>query len=151
MQVVGRDHFGQVPERGCILVVRVEQDNMRLGILLKDGAEDQRGRARLAGARGAQNGEVLAQHFVHADHGGDRIVLADAANAHRGVGRCRKRLQQFLARGDPDAVPERRIGCNTALESGHDALLVLGQFADQPEFGDPDLGIILLLRWHRHA
>ncbi len=65
--------------------------------------------ARFAGAGRAENGEVLAEQVVDADHGRDRGVLADAADAHRAVGVAAKRDGQFVLGGDAHAVSERGI------------------------------------------
>ena len=70
-------------EGGRVLVVRIEQHDVRGRILLQDGAQDERRRAGLAGAGGAEDGEVLAEQIVDADHRRDRWILPDAADAHR--------------------------------------------------------------------
>jgi len=44
---------------------------------LLNGAQDEGGGAGLAGAGGAENGEMFAEQIVDADHGGDGGILAN--------------------------------------------------------------------------
>ena len=86
-------------EAAAIFVVNVEQKNTDVGARLQYLLHQQRNSARFADARGAKNGEMLAQHLVHLDAGGDAAVLvqmADFDHAHAGI----LKDQPQLARAD---------------------------------------------------
>ncbi len=87
----------------------VEQDDVRLRVLVEDRAQDQRGGAGLAGAGGAENGEVLAEQVVGLDHRRDGRVLSQRTDPDGVVADRGKRGDQFCLGRHPDAVAERRI------------------------------------------
>ena len=86
LHVARRDHLSPFAEGGGVFVVRIKQHDMGGWVLVQDRAQDKRGCARFACAGRAKNGEVLAEQIVDADHGRNRTVLANAANADRRCG-----------------------------------------------------------------
>ena len=74
------DDMGQIAEAVGIFVVRIDQEDPEIGLLLEDLLEDERNRGGLADAGGAEHGEVLAQQLVEIDQGGDRSIEAQAAD-----------------------------------------------------------------------
>ena len=61
LHVARIDDLAPLLEGGRIFVVRVEEDDVGIRILLEDRAQDQRRRARLARAGRPEDGEVLAE------------------------------------------------------------------------------------------
>jgi hypothetical protein len=139
LHVALADHFPELIEGSRILVVRIEQHHVRRRIDAQHLPQDQRRRARFTGPRGAQDGKMLAQHVVDADHGGDGRILTQCTDPH-GVARITaKGLLELGARGRPDAIAERWIHGNAAIETRARAAAAFLHFADQPELGDPHL------------
>ena len=116
VHVVRRDDLGIFLERVGVFAVHVEQQDMGLRILFQDAAQDQRHGAGLAGAGGAQHGEMLAQHFVDLDHRRNGFVLLDVADADRRVGIAGIGLFELALVGAEDDVAERGIARNAAPE-----------------------------------
>jgi hypothetical protein len=65
-------HVRPVLKAGAVLVVRIDQQDAQVRSRVHDLAQDERDRARLAGAGRAEDREVLAHHVVDVDIGGDR-------------------------------------------------------------------------------
>ncbi len=124
---------------------------MRGRVLGENCAQDERGGARLAGAGGAEDGEVLAQQLVDPHHGRNGAILADAADTHAGLEIAAEGRLELGLGGHPRAVAERGIGGDTAGEDACLAALVLPQLAHEAELGDPDLYLAVAMRRHRHA
>ena len=59
--VVRADHVAGHAEHVGVFVVRIEHDDVPVRVVLQDGAQDQRHRARLAGTCGAEDREMLAE------------------------------------------------------------------------------------------
>ena len=116
LHVARADDLGPFAEGSGVLVVRIEQHDVRSRIALEDRAQDERRGARLAGAGGAEDGEVLAEQLVDADHGRDGGVLTDAADAHRATRVAAEGGYQLGLGGDAHAIAERRIGGDAAGE-----------------------------------
>ena len=53
--------------------------------------------------------------------------------------------------GDADAIAERGINGDAAVECGASVLSDFQQLADETELGDPHLAVALALGRHRHA
>ena len=83
----------------------IEQQDMGLGVFFQDAAENQGHGAGFAGAGGAQHGEMLAQHFIDLDHGGDRGVLLDVADANGGIGIAGIGFREFARLARKTASP----------------------------------------------
>ena len=110
------------PKAGAYSLCGSSSTMWAAGLLLQDRAQDQRRRAGLAGAGGAQDGEMLAEQIVDADGGRDRRVLADAADAHGVAPVAAEGLLQLLARGDAHPVAQRRVDRHAAIEGGRPAV-----------------------------
>ncbi len=131
--------------------MRIEQHDVGGRVLLQDGAQDERRGAGLARAGRAEDGEVLAEQLVDADHRGNSAVLTDAADADRAAGLAAEGSAQLRLRRDAHAVAERGICGDAAREDGRLAGLVAPQLADEAELGDPDLGFVIAMRRNRDA
>ena len=109
---------------------------MRLRVFLQNPSQDQRHRARLACAGGAEHGEVLAQQVVNLDHRRDARILLYVPDADRGVLIGGIGHRQFgLGRARHD-VAETRIAGYAAPEALRVAIVVLRQFANELHFDD---------------
>jgi hypothetical protein len=156
IEVVRGDDLGALAEAGGVFAVDVEQQDVGLRVADEDALQDQRHDARLAGAGGAQHGEVLAQQLVQLGHRRDRGVLVDMAYANglgevAGIGPGKLTLA-----GAPDHVAERRIGGDAAAEAA--VLVRFGrlvdvprQLADELHLGDPELLVRSLVGRRRGA
>ncbi len=116
LHIARRDDLRAFTKGRGILVVRIEQHDMRVGVLLQYRAQNERRGARFSRARRAEHREVLAQKVIDADHGGDRRILADAADPDRlgsvaGIGQLK-----LVLRRQADAIAQRRISRGTAIE-----------------------------------
>ena len=87
LEVLRADDVGHVAEAAGIFVVRIDEEDAQIGLLLKDLIEDQGDAGRLADAGRAENGEVLAEHLLEIDVGGNRLVELKAADRRW----CRRR------------------------------------------------------------
>ena len=107
-----------------------------LGFFSRILPQNQRHRAGLAGAGGAQNGKVLAQQVVDLDHRGNARILLDMTNADRAVMVGGVRHGQFVLRGARNHVAKARIRRHATAEALGIALVVLGQFTNELHLDD---------------
>ena len=59
-----------------------------------------------AGAGGAEDGEMLAQHVIDLDHGRNAFVLGDVAHADRGVAVVGIGFLKLVLRGAKHGISE---------------------------------------------
>jgi len=133
------DDLGHVGERARILVVRVDQHDVALGLLRQHGAQDQGYRAALARARGAQHGHVLAEQRVGHQIGWHVLVLVDRAEAH---GRRRPLcvdLTDVLAGRDRDRRARQGVDRHAAMELGLGAFV--HDLAEQVDVEDAQVAL----------
>ena len=78
--------------------------------------EDERDRRRLADAGGAEHGEVLAQHFLEVDVGGNGRVELEAADLDRLAAIDAVDDGNVAGAEARDGVADCRIARNAALE-----------------------------------
>ena len=77
-QVLRADHVGEVAEALAVLVVRIDEEDAEVRLLLQDLGEDEGNGGRLADAGGADHREMLAQQLLEIDVGGNGRVEAQA-------------------------------------------------------------------------
>ena len=106
----------------AVFVVRVDQEDAQVRPHLQDLAQDDGNAARLADARAAEEGEVLAQHVVDLDASTDGAVLLELPDIDRvGAGRVVDPSQPFAAE-QIDLVAYDGIFGNAALKANGTAL-----------------------------
>src|SRR5438105_2638611 len=116
VHVVGRDDLRPFLERLGIFAVNVEQENMRLRVHFENAAENERHRTGLAGSRGAEDGEVLAEQLIDLHHRRDRGILLNVADADGALGVAGIGLGKLFVAGAEHHVAERGIARNAAVE-----------------------------------
>ena len=126
LQIGRADHLAQAVEGRPILVVRIEDDDVAFRMLHQDAAQDSRQRAGLAGAGGAQHGEMLAQQVVGEDVRGDRIVEMHAADPHALAILAQEDAAQIVGVGGRGAVAQLGEGRHAAAEPATGTVGFLG-------------------------
>ena len=115
-QILRADDVGEIAEALTVFVVRVDQEDAEVRLLLQDLGQDERDRRRLADAGGAEDGEMLAQQLLEIDVGGDcriepqtpdldGLAMLDAVDDGDVAGAKAR-----------DEVADRRIARHAALE-----------------------------------
>ena len=148
-QIVGVEDERFLAEGARVFVVRVDQEDAQIGLGGQDGAQDDGDAARLADARGAEDGEMLVQHLVDLDVGRDRAVLLQIADVDDvGAGGVVDDAQHLAAERH-DRVAHRRIIGDAAVEEAAAPVALLdlaeqvharGQLAVAGAAGAVDLG-----------
>ena len=111
-------HMGAIAEAAAVFVVGIEHENPQVGTRVEDLMQDQRERARLADAGGAEHREMLAQHLVDVDVGADRAVLLQVADLDHGLAGQVEHQAELGFADRQDRVADRRIGRDAAPEMG---------------------------------
>src|SRR6202022_3829606 len=65
MEIIDVDDLGEIAESRRVFVVRIEHDDVSLGMTGEDRGQDQRNAARFSGTGRADDGEMLCQQLVH--------------------------------------------------------------------------------------
>ena len=133
-EVLRVQHLRPVAEGMAVFVVRVDQEDAQVRPHLQDLAQDDGNAARLADARAAEQGEVLAQHVVDLDAGADGAVLLQLPDVDRvGAGRVVDPPQP-VASEQIDLVADDGIFGDAALKANGAALALL-ELAEQVDAG----------------
>ncbi len=131
-RVVHVDDLGEVAKGRRVLVVRVEQHHVRVGLIGENLRKNQRNGARFAASRRADDGEVLGEQLVDHDEGRLQFVVAELAHADAGNRWPRVDGEQVLPRHGRHRRAERGVARHAALE--HRFVLRSGSdLADQTE------------------
>ena len=144
-RVPGSISSAHLAEGPMVLVVRIQQHDVPVLMLLQDLAQDQRHGAGLARAGRAQQSEMLAQKVVDRDAGRQAPVLMDAADPDLAGVRAGEDDLQILPIGMEDAVAEGGEGGDAALEAQAAAAFVDRGLAQKLKLDDPDLGLLGVL------
>jgi hypothetical protein len=151
LQVGGVQAQGLVAQSGCILVVRIEHEDVRARMAVQQGSQDHGHRARLAGAGAAQDGEVLAQQLIGREKGRECLVVAQAADLDVGGHRPRIDRGDLLRRHGEHGGVQGRVGGDAGLEGeaacrgntlaqeldvGHGAILVAPTLAHPVDYAE---------------
>ena len=98
--------------------MRIDQQDAQVLACRHDLAQDERDRARLAGAGRAEDREVLAHHVVDIDMGADGGVLLQVPDIDRVGPRGVEHDAQLVVADRHDGVADPRVGAHAALEIG---------------------------------
>jgi hypothetical protein len=116
LQIARIEQLGAVREPAAVLVVRVQHDDVTEGMGVQDRPQDHGHRAGLAGARGAEHREMLAQQIVGDRERREIGGVLERADAHgRSLGPRIDRAQ-LLAAGGVDRAVQCRMAGDAALE-----------------------------------
>ena len=85
LQIIDVDYLGEFAERCRVLVVRVQQDDMRVRMFRRDRRQDQRRGAGFAGAGRAEHRKMPGEQRVHQQECRPLRILKERADAQIGA------------------------------------------------------------------
>ena len=145
-QIARREHLRLVAEAAAVFVVRVDQEDAKVGPLVENLRQQNGDAVRLADAGGADHGKVLADKLLDVDlRRNSRVLLQRADVARPGVDAVVDQPQLAIAH-QHRRLADHRIFGDAALEEGCAGGARL-DLADQvQQRGAAAMGILLALR-----